>query len=320
MTDMKDCPPYLQEYIFYLRVIKNRSERTISSYYLDIRLFLRWLKANRMGTEDDIIADIPFEQVSKVTLADVYEYLNYAAVDQKNNDRSRARKISAIKGFYKALSTNRLASYHMEKSPVLNLDVPSPKKAKPVYMDLDTSRRLVEQMDVTDDFYYRDFCILMLFLNCGMRLSELVGLNINDLNFDDRTIRLLGKGNKERMIHMNEGCADALNEYLMHRPDVDGEKAVFLSKQKRRISARRVQQVVDSAIERIGMGGRGLSTHKLRHTAATLMYQYGNVDPMVLKEILGHANLSTTEIYTHLTNENIRTALDLNPMGDERAK
>lgn len=318
--DMTDCPAYIKEYIFYLRVIRNRSEKTIEAYYSDLRLFLRYIRRTRMGIDDDDTAAVPFEEMRKITLADVYEYLNYTAEVEKSNDKTRARKVSALKGFYKALCANKLTSFTLDRNPVLNLDVPSPKKSKPVYMDLDTSRRLVEQMDTENDFYKRDFCILILFLNCGMRLSELVGLNINDLNFEDRTIRLLGKGNKERIIHMNEGCAAALTEYLTERPDVDGEPALFLSKRKTRITNRRVQQIVGDAIDRIGMGGRGLSTHKLRHTAATLMYQYGNVDPMVLKEILGHANLATTEIYTHLTNENIRTAMDSNPLGDERPK
>ena len=159
----------------------------------------------------------------------------------------------------------------------------------------------------------------MLFLNCGMRLSELVGLNITDIDLDDRSMRLLGKGNKERIIHINNGCAEAIRQYLAARPEAPTD-ALFLSKRKTRISNRRVEQIVTNAIDRIGMGNRGLSTHKLRHTAATLMYQYGNVDPMVLKEILGHASVSTTEIYTHLTNDNVRTAMESNPLSDEGFK
>lgn len=316
----EEFPPYLNEYIFYLRVIKNRSEKTIISYTTDLKQFLRFIKFRKTGDENEDISELSFDIIKKISLADVYEYLNDAATEQKNKDKTRARKTSAIKGFFKALCSNKLASYYLEKNPVINLDVPSPKKSKPAYLDLDQSRRLVEQMDSNDPFYKRDFCILMLFLNCGMRLSELVGLNINDLNFEDRTIRLLGKGNKERIVHMNEGCAAALTDYLFERPNVEGQTALFLSKRKTRITNRRVEQIVDSAIERIGLGGRGLSTHKLRHTAATLMYQYGNVDPMVLKEILGHASVSTTEIYTHLTNDNIRVALDSNPISEERAK
>ncbi|MBQ7783962.1 MAG: tyrosine recombinase XerC [Oscillospiraceae bacterium] len=315
--DMKDCPAYLREYIFYLRVIKNRSEKTISSYYIDLRLFLRYIKENIISADNcDTISDVPFSAVTDITLADVYEYLNYSAEERGNGDKTRARKISAIKGFYKALCGNKLTSFHLEKNPVENLDVPSPRKAQPKYLGLDESRKLLDNISPADDFYERDFCILMLFLNCGMRLSELVGININDIDLDDRTLRLLGKGNKERIIHINNGCAEAIRQYLAVRQEAPTD-ALFLSKRKTRISNRRVEQIVTAAIERTGLGGRGLSTHKLRHTAATLMYQYGNVDPMVLKEILGHASISTTEIYTHLTNENVRTALESNPLSDE---
>ncbi|MGN0665002.1 MAG: tyrosine-type recombinase/integrase [Huintestinicola sp.] len=316
--DMKDCPPYLKEYIFYMRVVKNRSEKTIESYYLDLRLYLRYLKQNRMTNvkDPDVIIDVPFDVVTNISIADVYEYLNYSAEERGNNDKTRARKIAALKSFYRAAANNKLSTYHIDKNPVENLDVPSPKKPKPKYLDLDDSRRLLESVSLESDSYERDFCILMLFLNCGMRLAELVGINLQDVDFEDRTIRLLGKGSKERIIHMNEGCAEAIMNYLAVRPEGETD-ALFLSKRKTRISRRRVQQIVENSIKRIGMENRGLSTHKLRHTAATLMYQYGNVDPMVLKEILGHASVSTTEIYTHLTNDNVRTALDSNPLSDE---
>ncbi|MBQ5310594.1 MAG: tyrosine recombinase XerC [Oscillospiraceae bacterium] len=319
MTDMTDCPDYLAEYIYYLRDIKNRSEHTIESYYIDLRLFFRFLKLDKLHEDSDTIADLPYDIVAKVTLKDVYAYLSFSAKEQGNNERTRARKVSSIRGFYTALCGGKIVSFHLDRNPVQNLEKPKLKKTQPKYLCLDDSKRLVEQMDTEDPFYKRDFCILMLFLNCGMRLSELVGLNVNDIDFRDRTVRVLGKGNKERILHLNEGCAHAVTDYLEVRGETD-EKALFLSRRKKRIGNRRVEQIVTSAIERIGMDGRGLSTHKLRHTAATLMYQYGNVDPMVLKEILGHASVSTTEIYTHLTNDNVRTALDSNPMSGERSK
>lgn len=319
-TDMTDCPSYLKEYIFYLRIIRNRSEKTIESYYIDIRQFLRYLKETKMTAENkDIIADIPFSVVRDVTLLDFYEYLNFIATELNNNDKSRARKISSVKGFYKALSTDKIKNFHIEEDPLKNMEMPAPKKAQPKYLNLDDSRKLLERIDPNDDFYDRNFCILMLFLNCGMRLSELVGINIQDADLEDCTLRLLGKGNKERTVHLNSGCVDAIRGYLAVRPEAPTD-ALFLSKRKTRITNRRVQQIVTDAIERIGMGNRGLSTHKLRHTAATLMYQYGNVDPMVLKEILGHASVSTTEIYTHLTNDNVRGAMDSNPLSDESSK
>ncbi|MCM1578521.1 MAG: tyrosine-type recombinase/integrase [Ruminococcus sp.] len=319
-TSMKDCPDYLREYIFYMRVIKNRSEKTIESYYIDLRLFLRYVKENILGEKNaDIIADVPFSAVEKITLGDVYEYLNFSAEERKNNDKTRARKISALKSFYKAASGGKLTNFTLAKNPLLNLDVPGPKKAQPKYMNLDEGKKLLSSVDRENEFYERDFCMLMLFLNCGMRLSELVGINLNDIDLNDRTLRILGKGNKERTIHINAGCAEAIASLIAVRPETD-EQALFLSKRKKRITGRRVEQIVTDAIDRIGLSGRGLSTHKLRHTAATLMYQYGNVDPMVLKEILGHANVSTTEIYTHLTNENVRDALESNPLSDVRPR
>ncbi|MCM1525169.1 MAG: tyrosine recombinase XerC [Ruminococcus sp.] len=319
-ADMNDCPEYLKAYIRYLRVIKNRSEKTIASYYIDLRLFLRYIKENLTSIPDNgIIADIPFSAVSSVTLSDIYNYLDYSADERGNNEKTRARKIAALRGFYKALCNNKLPGFSLAANPVEYLDAPSPKKTQPKYLGLDESRKLLDRMDPSDEFYQRDFCILMLFLNCGMRLSELVGINLQDIDLDDRSLRLLGKGNKERIVHINNGCADAIIQYLAVRPEADSS-ALFLSKRKTRITGRRVEQIVNNAIERIGMGGRGLSAHKLRHTAATLMYQYGNVDPMVLKEILGHASVSTTEIYTHLTNENVRTAIDANPLSDEVSK
>lgn len=322
IKDMKDCPPYLREYIFYLRVIKNRSERTIESYYIDLRLFFRYINENLLPVKPEnpeIIINLPFEAVASVTLADVYEYLNYSAEECGNGEKTRARKVTALRGFYKALSSNKLSSYHISENPLQSLEIPSPRKTSPKYLDVDDSRRLLGQLDEESKYYERDFCMIMLFLNCGMRLSELVGINLADINLEDRTLRLLGKGNKERVIHINEGCAKAITDYMGVRPSADTQ-AFFLSSRGTRITGRRVEQIVEKAVKAIGLSGRGLSVHKLRHTAATLMYQYGNVDPMVLKEILGHASLVTTEIYTHLTNENVRTALEANPLSREGLK
>ncbi|MBR4224035.1 MAG: tyrosine recombinase XerC [Oscillospiraceae bacterium] len=317
MSD-KGFPDYLIEYVYYLRDIRGRSEHTITGYTTDLMLFFRFLYEDKIGGDGDV-RDLPFETVAAVTLRDVYAFLSWSGTVQGNNDRTRSRKVSSLRGFYSALAQGKIISYSIARDPVANLEKPKLKKVQPKYLALDDSKRLVGHLDPEDKFYRRDFCILMLFLNCGMRLSELVGMNLNDVNFEDRSIRLLGKGNKERIIHMNEGCAEAITDYLGVRPICD-EKALFLSNRKTRITGRRVEQIVTRAIQQIGLEGRGLSAHKLRHTAATLMYQYGNVDPIVLKEILGHQSVSTTEIYTHLTNENVRTALDANPMSDVHGK
>ncbi|MGN0690791.1 MAG: tyrosine recombinase XerC [Oscillospiraceae bacterium] len=320
-----DAPPYISEYLRYLRVIKNRSEKTIEAYYRDLRIFLRYIRfttedlPENMSFSEIPIRDIPFDRVEKVTLAQVYDFLDFEALDCQNNERTRARKISALKGFYKALCNNKLQSYHSDNNPVEFAETPSIRKTKPKYLALDDSRKLLENVpdDASND-YIRDYCIITLFINCGMRLSELVGLNIGDIDFNDNTMRILGKGNKERILHINRACLDTINDYLAVRPESEEEpNALFLSKFGRRISRRRVQQIVENALKASNLDNRGLSVHKLRHTAATLMYQYGNVDPLVLKEVLGHQSTATTEIYTHLANENIRKALDSNPLADE---
>lgn len=320
-----DAPPYIEEFLDYMRVIKGRSEKTIESYYRDLRMFLRYI---RLTTEDlpkdtkldDIPIDtLPFERIKNVTTKQITAFLGYSAVKCKNIERTRARKIAALRSFYKALCNDRLVSYSSDNNPVEFTETPALRKAAPKYLALEESRKLLENVpDDNSGDYTRDYCIITLFINCGMRLSELVGIDINDINEEECTLRLLGKGNKERVIHLNSACMDVLREYLAVRPDSETEPdALFLSKRGKRISNRRVQQIVENALKASGLQGRGLSTHKLRHTAATLMYQYGGVDPLILKEILGHASTVTTEIYTHLSNENVRAALDSNPLADE---
>ncbi len=320
-----DCPPYLSEYLRYLRIIKNRSEKTIEAYFRDLRIFLRYIRFTTEDLPEDMsfseipIRDIPFERVRDVTLVQIYDFLDFEALDCQNNERTRARKISALKGFYKALCNNKLQSYHSDNNPVEFTETPSIKKTKPKYLALDDSKKLLENVpdDASND-YVRDYCIITLFINCGMRLSELVGLNIGDIDFNDNTMRILGKGNKERILHINRACLDTINDYLAVRPESEEEpNALFLSRLGRRISRRRVQQIVENALKASDLDNRGLSVHKLRHTAATLMYQHGNVDPLVLKEILGHQSTATTEIYTHIVNKNIRDALDANPLANE---
>lgn len=323
-----DCPPYLSEYLRYLRIIRGRSERTIEAYYRDLRLFLRYLRyINEESLENTDLSDIsigkvPFETVKNVTVAQIYDFLDYTALERDNIDRTRARKISALKGFYRALCSNKLQSYSSDNNPVEFTDSPAFKKSMPKYLALDESRELLQNIpDDSSGDYTRDYCIITLFVNCGMRLAELVGINIPDINFSDNTLRLLGKGNKERIIHINPACRDVINAYLEVRPEPKKDpEALFISKQGGRISRRRVQQIVENALKASNLDHKGLSTHKLRHTAATLMYQYGNVDTLVLKEILGHASTVTTEIYTHLSNDNVRTALDSNPLAGETAR
>lgn len=316
--DRKQCPDYFLDYILYITVTKALSKRTVEEYYLDIRLFLKYLrmmKDDKYQNTDNLheipIRDIPISMLENVKLQDLYNYLYYVTEERENHDRSRGRKVSALRSFFGYLCHNQNL---ISTDPTERLELPSPKKTLPKYLTLEQSQNLLQSMNSA--YPERDYCILTLFLNCGIRLSELVGLNMSDVNLKEEKMRVLGKGNKERIVYLNKACMDALQSYLKVRdlPEGSTEKAVFLSKRHTRISKRRVQQIVETSLFQANLDGQGYSTHKLRHTAATLMYQYGNVDALTLKEVLGHASTSTTEIYTHLSNQIIKNATDSSPL------
>lgn len=316
--EIATLPLIVIRYLEYLSAIKSKSELTVLEYASDLRMFFRFIKQSRKLVDaetpfDEIgISDLTNDIIMNVTLADAYAFLAYCRNKRKNDSNARARKAVAIKRFYKYLETNG----YIEKSPVMHLESPQTKRALPKYLSLEQSVALLESVD--GKFKERDYCILTIFLNCGLRLSELCGINLSDINYDDKTLRVLGKGNKERTVYLNNACLDAIEAYLRVRP-ADGLKdrdAFFISNQKNRISRQGVQKLVEGCLKRSGLDGMGFSTHKLRHTAATLMYQYGDVDPLQLKEILGHENLSTTEIYTHVYNEQLKQAVDSNPLNN----
>lgn len=310
-------PSLVRQYLNYLAAIKNKSQLTVLEYGSDLRMFFRFIaKAKGLcdnSTEfDEInISMMTDEQICSVSLEDAYAFLYFCRTERMNDNNSRARKAVAIKRFYRYLEVND----KIKENRIAFLESPQTKKSLPKYLTLEQSVKLLNSVD--GKFKERDFCILTLFLNCGLRLSELVGINISHIK-DDNTLVVLGKGNKERTVYLNKSCIDSINSYMAVRP-VDGVKdrdALFISNQKRRISNQGVQKIVEGCLARSGLDGLGFSTHKLRHTAATLMYQYGNVDPLQLKEILGHENLSTTEIYTHIHDDQLKQAVDSNPLND----
>ena len=310
-------PSLVRQYLNYLAAIKNKSQLTVLEYGSDLRMFFRFIaKAKGLcdnSTEfDEInISMMSDEQICSVSLEDAYAFLYFCRTERMNDNNSRARKAVAIKRFYRYLEVND----KIKENRIAFLESPQTKKSLPKYLTLEQSVKLLNSVD--GKFKERDFCILTLFLNCGLRLSELVGINISHIK-DDNTLVVLGKGNKERTVYLNKSCIDAINSYMAVRP-ADGLKdrdALFISNQKRRISNQGVQKIVEGCLARSGLDGLGFSTHKLRHTAATLMYQYGNVDPLQLKEILGHENLSTTEIYTHIHDDQLKQAVDSNPLND----
>ena len=315
--DLKDFPIYINDYWYNLTLVKGKSERTAEGYLIDIRTFIRYLKFIEM-TDDNIefskidISEFRVSLLEDVTLHKIYEYIYFLRDERGNNDKTIARKVSSLKSLFKYL-TKQVGL--LKNDPTQNLELPSLKKALPKYLTLEESQTLLEQAADSPINSPRDFCIVTLFLNCGMRLSELVGMNITDINFNEKKVRILGKGNKERMVYLNDACINALKEYLDSRENsVTDPKAVFLSKRGGRISKRRVEQIVEQMLRQSGLSGRGLSVHKLRHTAATLMYQYGNVDTLTLKEILGHKSIATTEIYTHLSSDILKNAADSSPL------
>lgn len=314
-------PSFVFEYLNYTSVIKNRSDLTVTEYANDLYTFFRFLKQLRGLVSGDTpieeieIKDLTLETVASVTLSDAYMFLVYCKDDRENNERTRARKATTLRMFYKYLTVQKRV---LNENPLQELDSPKIKKTLPKYLTLDESLDLLNSVD--GKFKERDYCIITLFLNCGMRLSELVSLNLSDIR-SNNTIVVTGKGNKERTIYLNDACIDAINAYLPFRP-VDGVKdknALFISRQKSRISPKTVQYIVKNTLEKAGLKDRDLSTHKLRHTAATLMYQHGNVDVLAIKEMLGHESLSTTQIYTHIMDEQLQKAAEANPLSSVKA-
>ena len=280
--------PILKEYLFYQQTIRQKSPKTIDEYFLDLRTFFRYMKIYRglvpADTEFDeiVIDDIDLDFLKTIELNDAYEFMNYLLRERDNSAASRARKCSSLKGFFKFLTVKK---HYLDKDPLEELETPKKKKALPKYLTLEQSLELLNAVD--GDNRDRDYAILTLFLNCGLRVSEMARLNYTDIR-SDHTIRVLGKGNKERIIYLNTACLNAINDYMRVRP-VDGVKdknALFISRNHRRMSVKTIQAMVYKYLEKIGLNAQGYSCHKLRHTAATLMYQHGGVDVRVLKDVL----------------------------------
>ncbi len=309
-------PEILNNYLVHLKVVKQLAERTIQEYYFDIRLFLKYIHRDNIKSDAEIedinINDMSDEEIRNISVKDVYNFIFYVSDERRNNKYSRYRKLSALRSFFKYLTKTE---HITEVDPTRDVDMPAPKMSLPKFLSLDESMKLLQTSSNRDSI--RDYCIITLFLNCGMRLSELISINVRDIDFTENRIRIVGKGNKERMIYLNIACISALQEYIALRnenPKAIDEPALFISNQNRRISKRRVQQIVEKTIKDAELDGKGITTHKLRHTSATLMYQYGGADILTLKELLGHSSISTTEIYTHLNNEQVRSAVESNPL------
>lgn len=323
MDNIKYAPEPMHSFLIYINSIQGKSERTAEEYFYDLRTFYRFLNLHFGVVKDDTdfdsieIDNVDVEMLKKVDLNLLFEYANFLNAQRKNCARSRSRKISALRSYFKYLH-NKL--HIIDENPTIDLDSVKIEKQLPRYFTLEDSKRLLNAVDGRN--YERDFCILTLFLNCGMRLSELVGINITDINGDELVV--VGKGNKERTVYLNDACIAAIDNYIPERNKIqtsstDAAKAMFLSERGNRISRRAVQALVEKYVKKLGMDSHKYTTHKLRHTAATLMHQSG-VDIRVLQEILGHKQLSTTEIYTHINNDEIRAAVSKNPLNTEGSK
>ncbi|MFI3324545.1 MAG: tyrosine recombinase XerC [Clostridia bacterium] len=314
---MDTVPNIVKQYALYHRNIKGRSPKTIDEYCLDLRTFFRFLKhyKNLVPKNIDLkeidITDIDIDFIKNISTYDIFEFMNYVA-DEKNNIAStRQRKSSSLRGFFNYLTIHE---HLLKENPAENLMPPKKRKTLPKYLTLDQAHELLLAVD--GNFKERDYCMLTLFLNCGLRLSELVGINFNDIIRNNNSLRVVGKGNKERIVYLNQSCIQAIDEYIKVRPkdNVVDKNALFLSKRLVRISPKTVQYIVNTYLAKIGLGA-GYSVHKLRHTAATLMHQNG-VDIRVLQDILGHENLGTTEIYTHISNKQMEDAAKANPLSN----
>lgn len=326
---MDEMPEVLLSFVSYKQTIQNRSKLTVKQYSLDLVMFFRYTLSQRkkLPAEKTSLSDVDEEFIKSIKPADIYAFLLYLSQERKDNSRTVARKLSAIKSFFKYHS----AKTHIVKdNPARDIDAPQIRPALPKYMSLDESIDLLDSVDPASPDYARDYCILTLFLNCGMRLSELVGIDLTDIDSDLSKLRVTGKGSKMRMVYLNEACRDAISAYLPVRSErsskcrvplaSDSKNALFLSKRNRRVSPQTVEWLVYKYLGRAGLGGRGLSTHKLRHTAATLMYNEGGVDVLTLKDILGHEQLSTTQIYTHVSDKKLASAMDANPLSGKGRK
>ncbi len=319
-------PPIIQEYATYLFTIKGNSEKTICEYLLDLRTFFRYMIASE--TYEDIeqsdfekisIKKIDLNFIKKITTADLMQFIAFAGTDRNNSTTTRMRKLSALRSFFRFLYVKK---HYIDFNPAADIDSPKKKSTLPKYLTVQESVQLLEAVrkDTESKTTVRDYAIIVLFLNTGMRLSELVGLNLQSFDSELTTVKVLGKGNKERLIYLNDAARIAVAEYLRVRLDPKhiktSSRALFLSKRQERISPKTVQWMVYKYIDMAGLGLKGISVHKLRHTAATLMYQTGKVDIRVLKDILGHEQLNTTQIYTHVVNRNMEEAMQNNPLSD----
>lgn len=315
-----DLPQLVIDFLNYLETIKGKSPNTISGYKIDLQLFFRFMKVYKenlndlsLELEEINISDVDEKFINTIKLTDIYAFLSFVEKERNNSTYARARKVATLKSFYKFLYGKAKV---IIDNPTLELESPKISKRHPVYLTLEQSLQLLSSLDKSNLNFYRDYCILTLFLNCGLRLSELCSIEINKIKND--TLTIVGKGNKERTIYLNDACIKAINDYLSKRDNSkvpeENKKYLFLSNRNKPINKRTVELLVKKHINTAELLDNNYTPHKLRHTAATLMYKHGNVDIRSLQNILGHENISTTQIYTHIDDDKLREAVRSNPL------
>ncbi len=317
MIDTYDLPIILEDFLNYTGTIKGKSKNTVKLYSCDLRMFLRFLKIRYRMIErkisfDEIeIRDMDIDIIKKVTIQDLHAFISFVDIERNNSNYAKARKVASLKSFFKYMSSTIRV---LDMNPAESLEYPKIDSRQPIYLTLDEAKIFLESID--GPFEKRDYAIMTLFLNCGLRLSELISIDLDKIKSD--TLTVVGKGNKERTVYLNNACIKAIDEYIPVRlsDNLKDEKALFTSKKRNRLGSKGIQHLVKKYIDKAELDKEKFSPHKLRHTAATLMYKHGGVDIRALQDILGHENIATTQIYTHIDDERLREAVNSNPLAD----
>lgn len=311
-----DIPQILSDYLSYMTVVKGKSINTVNQYGYDLKNFLNYIncKFNNLDiSTTNLSSDFDINLLKKITLSDLYDYTAYLYNNHSNNDNYIARKVSCLKSFFSYLTVK---TDFLKENPAEHLERPKIKQRLPKYLTLDESVSFLKAID--GPYKERDFAMFVIFLTCGLRVSELTGINIKDINYSQQSLRVIGKGNKERFVFLNDMCIKAIESYMLVRPNEhllgDARNALFISSKMTRITPRSVERICKKYFEAAGVDAERFSPHKLRHTAATIMYRDGNVDIRTLQEILGHSNLATTQLYTHIKNDDMKSAAENNPL------
>jgi integrase/recombinase XerD len=293
------------DFLDYCRTIKGLSDESISGYYNDLKMFFDYIKQLKKKNITDRL-------IKNIELQDLHKFMTYLEKDCGNNARTRCRKVSTLKSYFEYLQN---VTKLIISNPSYSLRKPKVPKTKPVAMSIQECEKLLNSLDKDSYFYYRDRCILMIFLQCGLRLSELINIKVSDV----QNIRMIinGKGNKERDAFLSESCIKSIDDYLEVRNDEEvseeDKEYLFLSREKNKISKRAVQSLVKKHMEDAGLDTNKYHTHSTRHTFATIAYDQG-ADIIKLSELLGHSNVNTSKIYITLKEEELREITNKNPL------